>query len=171
MLHSTVSATTPHSRWHALYTKPFCEQMVSDALEVRGIEVFMPMVPVWRARRRQVEQEPLFPCYGFAHIDWSEVKLSEVNWTPGLRSIVQIDGVPVTMPEQAIDHLRQRVREMSDPARPRFEKGTRVRVLDGPLKDLEAVFIHSLSGQQRAAILVEVLGRLSRFEVPMAWLS
>jgi transcription antitermination factor NusG len=159
-------------KWYALYTKPHAEMGVTAALAARGIATYLPTVPVWRARRRRLEAEPLFACYSFAQVDLAVVGLSAITWIPGLRAVVCSQDAPVELSEAVISHIRQRVAEMSTRVqRSRFEVGSRVRIVEGPMKDLEAVFDGTLSGEGRAQILLQVLGRLTRCEIREEWLA
>ena len=158
--------------WYALYTKPRAERQVSDILTGRGLETFLPATRTWRARRRRFEQEPLFAGYLFARFDLRTTGFSAVAWTPGLRCIVSAgDGEPVTVPEPVIDFLKLRTEQLNsgDPP-PRFRPGTAVRITSGPLKDLEAIFEQHLSRHERSRVLIQVLGRLARYQVPTGWL-
>jgi transcription elongation factor/antiterminator RfaH len=159
--------------WYALYTHPRAERQVGHALQTREIETYLPTVEVWRARRRRVEEEPLFAGYLFAHIDLEQVGHSAVAWTPGLRYIVGGEaGHPSPVPDGVITYIRHGVAEMGvqSPVTP-FQPGEAVRIIEGPLKDLDAVFDQHLSSYERAQVLVEVLGRLTRYDVPIEWLK
>jgi transcriptional antiterminator RfaH len=160
-------------QWYALFTKPRAEYQVEQVLQSRDIETYLPSVPVWRARRRRMETEPLFAGYLFTKICLDEVGISEIAWTPGLRHIVgAAGGDPPPVPNEVIAFIRRRVATL-DPQRPgaNLRPGDPVTVTDGPLKELEAVFEQHLSGLERAQILVRVLGRLTRYTVPLDWLK
>jgi transcriptional antiterminator RfaH len=154
-----------------LYTKPHAERQVSQALLTRGIEIYLPTVQVWRARRRRVEEEPLFACYAFARIDLQQVGLSAVAWTPGLRHIVSCEGTPIVVPDAVIAYIHTRANQFIVHGLGRLQPGDRVRIVQGPLKDLEAVFERHLSGYERAQVLVHVLGHLTRCDIPVEWLE
>jgi transcriptional antiterminator RfaH len=159
--------------WYALYTKPRAERQVSHALQTREIETYLPTVEVWRARRRRVEEEPLFTCYLFARIDLEHVGHSAVAWTPGLRYIVGGEASkPIPVPDDVVDYIRRGVTKMGV-QRPvsLFQPGDSVHITEGPLKDLDAVFDQHLSSYERAQVLVDVLGRLTRYDVPVEWLK
>ena len=161
----------PH--WYALYTHPRAERQVSQALQTREIETYLPTVEVWRARRRRGEEEPLFTCYLFAHIDLEQVGHSAVAWTPGLRYIVGGEaGDPIPVPDEVIAYIRHGVAGMGiqGPVTT-FQRGDSVRIVEGPLKELDAVFDQHLSSYERAQVFVEVLGRLTRYDVPIEWLK
>ena len=158
-------------QWYALYTKPRAEYQVRDTLQARDIETYLPTITVWRARRRRMEEEPLFTCYLFARFDLEETGLSTVAWLPGLRHVVGSAEAPTPVPEQLIAYLRQREQEMAGHSPTGLQPGDRVRIIEGPFADLNAVFDQHLSGFRRAQVLVEVLGRLTRYELPTEWLK
>ncbi len=163
--------TTNASVWYALYTKPHAERQVTQLLAARGIETYLPMLTVWRARRRQIETEPLFPCYGFACFDLSTRQLSEARWTPGLKSIVSSEGHPIPVPATVLAYMRRREVELNTEMGQQLRPGERVRMIEGPLKDLEVVFEGQRSGGERARVLVAMLGRLTHCNVSEAWLG
>ena len=158
--------------WYTLYTKPHAEQRVRRAFQSRGLDTYLPTVPVWRARRRRMEDEPLFACYLFARIDFEQVGLSAVTWTPGLRYVVGGEaGSPTPVPAKVVDYIRRRAGGVADQGGlDAFTVGEKVRVAEGPFKELEAVFQGHLSGYERAQVLINVLGRLTRYDVPTEWL-
>lgn len=151
--------------WYALYTKPHAERQVSQALEVRGMETYLPMMPVWRARRRRMEEEPVFACYSFVRADLSKIGMSDLSWLPGLRSVVNFDGEPTPLPDHVVDYIRQHVQSLSGAPQNVLQRGDRVRIIEGPLAELSAVFEGHLSGYERAQVLVQVLGRLTRCDI------
>ena len=159
--------------WYTFYTKPRAESQVVEALEARKFETYLPTVKVWRARRRRVEEEPLFSCYLFARLDLKKVGPSAVAWTPGLRHIVGAKGGrPTVVPDKIIAYIQQRIAGM-EPHRPgvQIKPGDPARITAGPLKDLDAVFEQHLSNTERAQVLVRVLGRLTRYNVSLDWLE
>ncbi len=155
--------------WYALFTKPRKEQQVADALAEKGIQTY---VPTWRVhtRGRGWVQRPFFPRYIFARIDFDAVGISVVRWTPGLTNIVSFDGRPAWVPDEIVERLKERLAEMDAAAEgrvyaPRFRRGQRVRILEGPFKDFEAVFDRHLSASDRVRVLLDVLGRVTKVEV------
>jgi transcriptional antiterminator RfaH len=157
--------------WYALYTKPHAEHRVSESLRARNIETYLPLLQVWRARRRQMEEEALFPCYLFARIDLEVVGVSGIAWIPGLRYMVGSEGMPTPVPDVIMRHICQRLQAMGPQGPMRLKPGDAVRVVEGPLKDLDAIFEQHLSGYERAQVLVKVLGRLTRYSLPTEWLA
>jgi transcriptional antiterminator RfaH len=155
--------------WYAVYTKPNAEYRVARLLQLKGLEVFLPEIPSWKPRRGH-RTEPLFPSYVFVRADWSAVPLTTVEWTPGVRRLVAFDGRPAVVPESAIALIRRRLAEGAW-ARAPFRPGERVRIVEGPLQGLEAVFEGPMEPAARVRVLLEFLGRVHRAVVPVAALA
>ncbi len=158
--------------WYLVYTKPRFERVAESALRERGVEIFLPMIHVWRVRRKRVEQEPMFPNYIFVRCDLLNGDFAKVRWAPGVKYLVSFDGSgPVSVPDDLIEYLRERSDSTTMYDRYHWKKGDRVRITDGAFKGLNAVFDARLPGYERARVLINVLGRLTRCEVPMEWLD
>ncbi len=155
--------------WYALHTQPHREPQVAHLLLDKGIEVFLPIVSVRHRRYGRVER-PLFPCYLFARLDLDIEGLSPVRWTPGLRRVVAFGERPVSIPDEVISRLSERVREMQEagglPAHD-FKPGDRLVITHGPLRGLEAVFQGPMRPSERVRVLIEFLGQLAEVEVPL----
>ncbi len=150
--------------WHVLFTKPQREYQVSEILTEKGIETYVPTV-LKRVRGRTVER-PFFPRYIFIRVDFDEIGLSEVQWTPGLTRIVGFSDKPAVVPELIITRLKEQLQELNEKgAFSPFRPGDRVRIKAGPLRDFEAVFDTHLSSEDRVRILVTVLDRVNRQEL------
>lgn len=148
--------------WYVVQAKRYCEERVCTHLARRRISAFLPFIEVIRRHRvRRVRAlEPLFPGYLFVHLDPTDHReWSAVCWSPGVRRILSIAETPVPVPDEIIEVIQQRVRDLGF-VRPgfRFAAGSRVRIRRGPLAGLEAVFARPLSRQGRVRVLVELLG-------------
>ena len=156
-------------RWYVLYSKPRKEAFLRDELVRRGIEAYLPFLPPSGRRRRP---KPLFFRYLFAHLDMESVLPEIIKWLPGLTSFLSFGGQYAIIDDAIIEHIRRRVTQMEQHRDTPFRRGQRVRIAaDHPMAMLDAVFDGSLSGGARAHILVQALGRLTRFEVDADWLE
>jgi len=155
--------------WYVLHTKANAEYQVAKILEERGLEVFLPAVRSVRPRRGH-ETVPFFPSYLFVHVDFTQVGLSAVQWTPGLRRIVAFDDTPARVPEQAVEYIRRKVMEINGvgglPGH-NFKPGDRVVIRSGPLAGLHAVFEGPMKPAERVQVLIEFLGQVNRARVPV----
>ncbi len=150
--------------WLALYTKPYKEGQVRDLLQAQDIEVYLPELAV--RRQSGTKSKPFFPRYLFARIDPDSPRLTDVRWTPGLSYIVRSGTRPVPVPAPVIEHIRRRLRQMGTlkPA-DRFQEGDRVRISDGPLQGIDAIFDRRLSAEGRVRVFLQLMDRLVAAEV------
>ncbi len=158
--------------WYLVYTKPRSERIVEHVLLERGMEIFLPMVQVWRVRRKRIEEEPMFPNYIFVRCDLTNGDFAKVRWAPGVRYLVSFDGSgPISVPDDLVEYIKGRSSNTTMYDKYHWKKGDKVRIVDGAFKGLEAVFDARLPGYERARVLIKVLGRLTRCEVPVEWLD
>jgi transcriptional antiterminator RfaH len=152
--------------WYTIYTKPNAEPQVARALMDRGFTIFLPMLPP----RPDGRSKPLFPAYLFFRCDLSALVIDEIQWLPGLRWILTFAGKPAVVPDEAIDLIRNGLREIEDagglPVH-HFKPGDAVVIDGGPLAGLRGVFQGPLGPAERVRILVNFLGVTNRAEVPV----
>lgn len=150
--------------WYTLYTKPHKEQQVSNFLESKGFETYLPLIQV-RKRGRQ-KSVPFFSCYLFVRAAPSN-GYSSLRWTPGLRRVVSFGHQPALVEEHVISLIKQRLAAIQEAGciTYGFKSGDRVVITSGPLRDFDAVFDQRLSSRDRAKILVDFVGRSTRCQV------
>ena len=83
--------------------------------------------------------------------------------TVGVTSLVRFGGQVAEVPLKLIEGLRNAAEEPRA-ARLMFQQGRRVRIVTGDYATLEAVF-DLAEGEERATVLLELLGRQSRVRV------
>lgn len=125
------------SRWYVAYTKARHEKKVSAHLQMKRVEVFLPIYKTthrWNGRRALL-QLPLFPCYVFVRISLHDrLRVLEV---PGVIHLVGTGGLPTPLPDAEIEQLRNSLScgIQAEPY-PYLYSGDSVRVIDGPLVGL-----------------------------------
>ena len=144
--------------WHALYAKPRSEERVAEALMARGVGVWVPRL-VFHDRQGRRMVKAFFPRYLFARFDWESSGAVNVQWTPGLASLVTFDGRPAWLDDGRFDYLRGRLEHLDGDDFVAFKPGERVRVKRGPFREVEAVFDRRLNGPARVGVLLRILGR------------
>jgi len=156
-------------RWYTLYTKPNAEYQVALTLIRRGMQTFLPEIEARKARNRR-NRESFFPCYLFVKIDLEAVGLWQVQWTPGLRRIIAFDDRPVSLNDEVIDLIRNKLEWVNAaggwPAHS-FQPGDTVRITDGPLQGMLAVFEKPTTPAERVQVLLTFLGQASRTWIPV----
>lgn len=155
--------------WYLLHTKPHKEPLVSGQLEDRGLDVFFPYLRLERGHGRGIRLDPFFPSYLFVKVDLFSPEASDLRWLPGVRTLVHFGGYPVSVPDEIVDSLRERLTPYRDKVLRKsewlFKSGQRVEIVSGPFAGFEAVYQHSLSGGQRVQLLLDMMGSWTRTQL------
>ncbi|MCP9469209.1 MAG: transcriptional activator RfaH [Nitrospira sp.] len=146
------------SDWYVVRTKPHQEAVAESSLLRGGIEAICPRIQERRVIRRRTQQiiSPLFPGYLFAKSSPSEWRL--IQYARGVRHLVSFGAGPVVVSPEVMEEIFRRLEGGIVVLQPKtFSHGDVVRITEGPLQGLEAVFERELAGQQRAMLLMKVL--------------
>jgi len=153
-------------QWFVVSTKGRREEFAQDQLLRRGVETFLPRIlePV-RFRLKPVIA-PLFPGYLFVHIEIDE-QYFDVAWTPGVRRFIGFGALPCSVDDAVIGFLHARVGEEGIVrVKPVFREGDVVRVTHGPFAGLIGIIENPSCGRDRVRVLMELLRRQTRVDVP-----
>jgi len=136
---------TTGQRWHVLWTRSNCEQLVHEQLRAKGFDLFLPMISRWtrRAGLRALARVPLFPGYLFLRHAMDKASYLSVCQAKGLVRILgdRWDRLG-TVPDTEIEGLRT-VLGADVPAalHPYLREGQRVRVTKGSLANVEGILL------------------------------
>lgn len=100
----------------------------------------------------------MFPRYLFVQLDDGD---NGHNWMPirstrGVDKLVQFGDTYPKIESDLIQSLK--AREQNTPIQPPFKKGDAVQILDGPFKELDAIF-YTADSEHRVIILMDFLTR------------
>jgi transcription antitermination factor NusG len=97
-----------------------------------------------------------------------EERRLQVVTTPGIVSILSINGEAATIPEFEIESVRRAV-EWGNRVEPHpfLQRGDRVRVISGPLQGLEGILVRK-KNLYRLVLAVEILERSAAVEVDVS---
>lgn len=154
------------AQWFVISTKLRREQFAQEQLARRGVETFLPRIvaPVRPAGKNAVL--PLFPNYLFVRIALED-QYFDVAWTPGVKRFICFGATPVPVDDSAVAFLQERVGpEGVLCVVPVFRAGDLVRVRYGPLAGLVGIIEHPGSTRGRVRVLMELLKRQTRVELP-----
>jgi transcriptional antiterminator RfaH len=94
-----------------------------------------------------------------------------VQWTPGLRRVVAFGDRPVPLPDEVIDLIRRKLEGLNAgggwPVHT-FQPGETVRITDGPLQGLLAIFEGPSKPSERVRVLLTFLGQAKHVNLPAA---
>lgn len=155
------------NKWYALHTDPKVELMVAKALGQHGIETFLPEI---RALRNDQDQKriPLFPGYLFINVDLNVEDPAHWRWVAGVRYIVAYGDWPVPVPREVICLIHKKIEAQEGDATPstcRFRRGDKVRIREGPFKEMLGIFDGPLRPSSNVRVLLCGLGNAARLRI------
>jgi len=156
--------------WFAVVTKPRQEQIALENLQRQGFKCFLPMAenPYQRHSKKQKKIiEPLFPRYLFLNAIAKTQNLAPIRSTRGVISMVRFGTELAVIPESIINAIKQRIEPNTGliTIQPiKIKAGDKVKVFDGPLAGINGI-VAEKNSENRALILMEILGRPTKVEV------
>lgn len=153
-------------QWFVVHTKVRKEEYAQAQLGRRGVPTFLPWIHEPSRFAVGSSLAPMFPSYLFAHVHL-EAEYWDVMWAPGVRRVVGFGEAASPVDDSVIDYLRARAG--SDGivhVSPEFREGDRVRIKQGPFAGLMGIIERPGSGRGRVRVLMDLLRRQTRVEVP-----
>jgi len=159
--------------WYVIYSKPREEYRAKENLENQGYEVFLPTCQIEKLINSKVSliTEPLFPRYLFIKLDQINSNWFPIRSTKGVSSLLRFgkESNPIHVPDQIISNLRTFLNSQSVIDK-LFEQNAPIFICDGIFKGLVGIFQkinYSMTGEQRALVLIELLGKLQQFSISL----
>lgn len=164
-----VNVAVERASWCALWTHAHCEQLVHDQLQAKQFNVFLPMMTVWSRRRglRHQIQVPMFPGYLFVRQAIDKASYIEILKTKGLtRMLGERWDRPALVADAEIEAV-QRLLETDLPVLPHpfLQEGQRVRIVEGPLADVEGILVEAKPSKGLLVLSVNLLRRSVAVEI------
>ena len=157
------------ARWHVLWTRSNCEQLVRDQLAASGFETLLPTIDKWSRRRhaRCLYRAPLFPGYLFVRHAIDKSSYLEICKARGLVRILgeRWDKL-ATVPDEEIEAIcRVNQTDLPRMPHPYLQVGQSVRIVSGPLTNIEGIFVRSEPKTGLLVLSIELLRRSLAVEV------
>jgi transcription antitermination factor NusG len=157
--------------WYAIRVRSRFERSVSEQLEQKGYEYFLPMY--WSRRlwsdRVKVLQLPLFGGYLFCRFDVQQ--RLPILQTPGVVNIVGNGKVPLPVDTIQLENIRAAANSGQNVQPwPRLDLGERVRVEFGPLRGIEGTLLRYKSASQ-LILAIDLMQRAIAVEVDEDWVT
>lgn len=153
--------------WYLLQSKPRQEHLAVLSLMHLGVEAFSPHLTRSKMIRRKVRRvtEQLFPGYLFAKFD-ADTEYRKVIYAPSVRNVVTFGSVLALVDEETIELIHSRVDDRYRVVQPSsLTLGQIVRIEEGPLCGVQAVFERELSGSQRVILLLNAVSYQARITI------
>jgi transcription antitermination factor NusG len=159
------------SRWYAVYTYPRHEKAVTEQLESKAVEAFLPTFVTesrWKDRRVRIKT-PVFPGYVFTRINLCE--RSKVFTVPGVIRMLSFNGTPAPIEDSEIEAVRLCLERgtIVEPY-PFLEVGDRVRVRSGVLEGLEGL-ISRCKNERRLIVPISLINQSVAVEIDVQLLE
>ncbi len=106
--------------------------------------------------RTRIKKKPFFPGYEFIYFDYP-AQYQLVKYTRGVKRIVGVNQVPVSISEGVIRSIKEReVNGLIEIGKygEEPEVGDEIEVVEGPLRGLKGLFKKKLSSKERVLILL-----------------
>ena len=160
-------------RWYVIQCKGGESFRAAEHLCNQQFEVFHPVLQVQKKRRDKLIwiDEPLFPHYLFIRLSTLSSDWRPIRSTRGVLRLVAFGGgMPLAVSDELIKTLRDHANQGEDDSvHVYFRAGEMVEITDGPFKNLQAVFERH-KGEERAIVLLNMLHKPQRLEMPVAQL-
>ena len=157
--------------WCAVQTHVRAEDKAAFHLQRQGYSVFLPKHMKRRKHARRIDwvPAPMFPRYLFVSIDPQTTQWSSIRSTIGVGDLVRFGNRPAAVPMGIISEIMARQDDkglvkahIGCP----FKVGDRVKIIEGPLSDLEGLF-DCATDEERITVLLNLMGREVKVRVPM----
>lgn len=154
--------------WYAVQTKHRCEHVADASLQRLQVDTFLPMLTESRTicGLRRVSTAPMFPGYLFALCEIPS-QFRTVAYARGVKQVVSFGSGPVALDASVIEAIKAKLQDaVLELPENDFTPGQPVRIQDGPLYGLEAIFQQSMSGAQRSILLLKAVSYQARVILP-----
>lgn len=143
----------PH--WYVCHTKPRCEKRFADLMAIEEFEHYLPLVTSVRRYGSRTKRflKPLFPSYVFARIP--PIHKMRAHQRDHLVRMLPVDDEQRFLKQ--IETVRQLIASgLELELCPPLERGTRVKVIGGPLWGVEGV-VDDPKNPKGVVIIIDVL--------------
>ena len=154
--------------WYALRIKRHRERLTARYLEHDGFPTYLPLLLQRPRPAVGSEVVPLFPGYLFVALARPH-DFSDLRFVPGVLGFVSRADGPIQVDDAVISVLRSRQGPDGIVHPAPLPAGGAVRIVAGPFKDLVAVVDGHHPTRERVRILLHVLQRQTRVELPERW--
>ena len=164
---STVDVTDDREahpkHWVAALVQMRSEKSVGKKLHDMGIENFVPTqseIHQWSDRKKKVERVAI-PMIVFIRAEEKIIK--ELTYHPFIHKLLTAPGerTPAIIPDVQIENLKFMLRQSESQVEIKeriFKTGDHIRIIRGPLKDLEGELCKVETDKPMVAVLIDSLG-------------
>ena len=163
-------------RWYAIHTYSGYEDNVSEALHQRidtmdmHEKIFAVLVPKEKKikiknGKRKTTEEKIFPGYVLVEMIVDDNSWYVVRNTPNVTGFIGTGTVPTPIAQEEIDALLKRTGVTEPETTMDVEKGSVVKITDGPFKNFEGKVSDIDETRGKIKVLVNMFGRETPVEL------
>lgn len=156
------------SQWYLAQLKPNCASLATRNLERQGFATFLPLERTTqrKGKRLVAVKRPYFPGYVFVGIDAASAPWRAIQSTHGVARLVRFGSAPAPVPSALVTELQDTCDDDGCiTAQAALAQGDDVRIASGPFTDFIGR-IERLAPDQRAWVLLDVMGQATRVSIP-----
>jgi transcription termination/antitermination protein NusG len=166
---------TQPKHWYVVKVQSGREESIKEAIERRvkidGLEeyfgqIVIPMEKVTEVKnnKRIVRERKLYPGYIMAEVDFNDRILYLFRETSGVGDFVggSLNRPPPPMAPREVERMLGTLGQLKPTeihAKPKFDKGDRVKVKDGTFKDMEGEVKEIVEAKNQVRVEVTIFGR------------
>lgn len=163
-------------RWYVLHTYSGYEENVEKNLRQRiesmdmEDKIFNILIPVEKKikiknGKRKVVEEKIFPGYVMVEMVVTDESWYVVRNTPNVTGFIGTGTIPTPISEKEIKALQKRMGVEEPKFKIDVMKGSPVRIMDGPFKNLEGKVTNIDEAKGKVKVLVSMFGRETPVEL------
>lgn len=159
-----------------IHSKPHQEDRAYENLKNQGFEVYLPKCKAQKLLKNKltVVSEPVFSRYLFIRLDDVTSNWFPIRSTRGVSKLLQFgkESLPIVVPDEVIELIKEQDHqdESREIVREIFKLQSIVEVKSGVFKGLTGFYqqiTSNESGEVRALLLIEFLGKKQHLEIPL----
>lgn len=150
--------------WYLIQCKVRQDGRAEEHLVRQGYQCYRPMYRCERLLKGRVKlvEESLFPGYVFVQLGLQD-SWAALRSTRGVLRVVGFGGKPTAIRAGLVEQLQRR-QQVEEPLP--LVAGEKVRIVEGPFAELEAVFLE-MDGKARVVLLLGFLQRQQKIQIPL----
>jgi transcriptional antiterminator NusG len=132
-------------------------------------DVVVPTEEVMEVRRgeKRIVKKRLFPGYVLVKMELSEEGRLFIKETPGIVKFVGPNNEPAPLEDDEVEKILKMTEERKEKPQPKsvFEKGERVKIIEGPFIGLEGVVGELNPEKGKLQVMLSIFGRATPVEL------
>lgn len=145
------------------------DEEIVDFLKLNTILVPKEKVEEIKNGKKTETERKIFPGYILVKIDYTDELGLLVRKTPKVVGFIGVakDSKPVPISQKEVDNILQQIEQSKGKAKHKieFEVGERIRVIDGPFIDFNAIIEEVLYNKSKLRVNVQIFGRETSVEL------